>query len=156
MNETVTLNSDQQTQPIPVTLEQMEAGRLRITVEDAVFELEAEMLSERQGWARNLETDALHPFYVWVEDEKIDLWLAGKRYHFTREVPQGPRRGQSTSARGPASGDIKAPMPGTILKLLVQSGDKVTAQQPLIIMESMKMEMKLSDPIEGYVDKLYC
>lgn len=40
-----------------------------------------------------------------------------------------------------ASGDaMTAPMPGTILKVLVNIGDEVKENQPLMILEAMKME----------------
>lgn len=40
-----------------------------------------------------------------------------------------------------ASGDaMTAPMPGTILRLLVNIGDEVKENQPLMILEAMKME----------------
>ncbi|KAB2945072.1 MAG: acetyl-CoA carboxylase biotin carboxyl carrier protein subunit, partial [Phycisphaerae bacterium] len=47
--------------------------------------------------------------------------------------------------------EVKAPMPGTILKILVKPGDVVTAHQPLVVMESMKMEMTLSASGAGRV-----
>ena len=40
-----------------------------------------------------------------------------------------------------ASGDaMTAPMPGTILRMLVNIGDEVKENQPLMILEAMKME----------------
>jgi len=40
-----------------------------------------------------------------------------------------------------ATGDaMTAPMPGTILKVLVNIGDEVKENQPLMILEAMKME----------------
>ena len=40
-----------------------------------------------------------------------------------------------------ASGDaMTSPMPGTILRLLVNIGDEVKENQPLMILEAMKME----------------
>ena len=51
---------------------------------------------------------------------------------------------QSAPAAAPvsaASGDaMTAPMPGTILRLLVNIGDEVKENQPLMILEAMKME----------------
>ncbi|MEQ7044600.1 acetyl-CoA carboxylase biotin carboxyl carrier protein subunit [Enterococcus gallinarum] len=38
---------------------------------------------------------------------------------------------------------ITAPMPGTILKVLVNIGDSVTENQPLMILEAMKMENEI-------------
>jgi biotin carboxyl carrier protein len=51
---------------------------------------------------------------------------------------------QATPAAAPvsaASGDaMTSPMPGTILRLLVNIGDEVKENQPLMILEAMKME----------------
>lgn len=38
---------------------------------------------------------------------------------------------------------IPSPMPGTILKVLVAVGDQVTENQPLLILEAMKMENEI-------------
>lgn len=44
----------------------------------------------------------------------------------------------------PASADAMAsPMPGTILKILVNPGDSVSENQPLMILEAMKMENEI-------------
>ncbi len=46
---------------------------------------------------------------------------------------------------------LEAPMPGTIVKVLVEPGDTVTANQPLIVMEAMKMEHTIVAPYDGIV-----
>ncbi|MDB6352913.1 acetyl-CoA carboxylase biotin carboxyl carrier protein subunit [Trichococcus sp. K1Tr] len=47
----------------------------------------------------------------------------------------------TAAAVSAASGDaMTAPMPGTILRLLVNIGDEVKENQPLMILEAMKME----------------
>ena len=47
--------------------------------------------------------------------------------------------------------EIEAPTPGNILKLLVQQGDAVTKDQPLVVMEAMKMESEVKSPCDGKV-----
>jgi 3-methylcrotonyl-CoA carboxylase alpha subunit len=47
--------------------------------------------------------------------------------------------------------NLEAPMPGTIIKVLVQLGDHVMANQPLIVMEAMKMEHTIVAPYAGVV-----
>lgn len=58
-------------------------------------------------------------------------------------APAAPAE-QAAPAAAPvsaASGDaMTAPMPGTILRLLVNIGDEVKENQPLMILEAMKME----------------
>src|SRR6266436_628144 len=44
------------------------------------------------------------------------------------------------AARGLASPELIAPMPGKILKVLVSEGQQVAAGDPLIVVEAMKME----------------
>ena len=46
---------------------------------------------------------------------------------------------------------INAPMPGTILKVNVNNGDKVKAGQVLVVLEAMKMENEIMAPKDGTV-----
>lgn len=47
--------------------------------------------------------------------------------------------------------DIKAPMPGLVLKISVENGQTVTAGQPILILEAMKMENVIKATSEGKV-----
>jgi len=49
-----------------------------------------------------------------------------------------------------------APMPGTIVAIKVRAGDRVEAGQALLIMEGMKMELTLSAPVAGVVERVLC
>ena len=56
-------------------------------------------------------------------------------------------------AGGARAGDgiIKAPMPGRVVKLLVEPGQPVTVGAPVVIVEAMKMENELTSPVDGEV-----
>ena len=56
------------------------------------------------------------------------------------------------------SGDhsMSAPMPGTVLKILVAAGDVVQKGAPLLILEAMKMEHQITAPREGTVAAINC
>ncbi|MEX0609267.1 MAG: acetyl-CoA carboxylase biotin carboxyl carrier protein subunit [Balneolaceae bacterium] len=54
-----------------------------------------------------------------------------------------------------AEGLLKAPMPGKILEILVSEGDAVEKNQPLVILEAMKMENELKAPISGTVASVF-
>jgi 3-methylcrotonyl-CoA carboxylase alpha subunit len=51
---------------------------------------------------------------------------------------------------------VPAPMPGRVLKVLVQTGDKVQAGQALMVLEAMKMEHTLCAPRDGRVMTCLC
>ena len=53
-------------------------------------------------------------------------------------------------------GGLTAPMPGTILTLPASVGTVVEADAPVVIMESMKMEMTLTAPVRARVDAVHC
>lgn len=60
----------------------------------------------------------------------------------------------ANSGRRSNSGVLKSPMPGRILRVLVEVGDSVTPRAPVLIIEAMKMENQLFAPIEGRIDAL--
>lgn len=72
-------------------------------------------------------------------------------------TPVAPAPQPATPAPAPvapqnAAGDtLPAPMPGSILKLLVKVGDEVKENQPLIILEAMKMENEVVSNHAGKV-----
>jgi acetyl-CoA/propionyl-CoA carboxylase biotin carboxyl carrier protein len=53
-----------------------------------------------------------------------------------------------------ADGELRAPMPGSVLLVPVSSGDAVEAGQTVVVLESMKMELSLAAPIDGTVTEL--
>jgi propionyl-CoA carboxylase alpha chain len=57
-------------------------------------------------------------------------------------------------ARQVAAGSLVAPMPGTVIRVGVQIGDKVTQGQPLLWLEAMKMEHTIAAPVDGVVGAL--
>ncbi|MHB1679512.1 MAG: sodium-extruding oxaloacetate decarboxylase subunit alpha [bacterium] len=52
-------------------------------------------------------------------------------------------------------GDVYAPMPGRVTKLLVKKGDSVNAGDTVLIVEAMKMENEIHTPIDGIIKEIY-
>jgi acyl-CoA carboxylase subunit alpha len=53
-----------------------------------------------------------------------------------------------------APGSLLAPMPGTVVRVEVTQGSAVTQGQPLVVLEAMKMEHRITAPAAGTVAEL--
>lgn len=90
-----------------------------------------------------------------VQKIKGRLWFHLDGETHSVELQSGRRKssgGGGVSSGAP--GEIKAPMPGKILKVFVNAGDQVAVGQALIAMEAMKMEYTLEADQAGKVESL--
>ena len=60
-------------------------------------------------------------------------------------------RAAEGGARAHGERAVVAPMPGRVVRVLVNPGDEVAARQPVIVVEAMKMENELRSPRAGRV-----
>ena len=67
--------------------------------------------------------------------------------------PQAVSRASVPTTGG--DGVIRSPMPGKIVSVSVAVGDSVTKGQPILILESMKMENTIASPIDGTVSTIH-
>ena len=77
------------------------------------------------------------------------LWLDGTTYAVT-ELPPA-RKGAGAGAH---DGDVRSPMPGTVIAVGVVSGAAVVKGEVVVVVEAMKMEHALGAPFDGVVDQL--
>ena len=106
-----------------------------------------------------------------ILDDTVDVTLDGRNYRVKVEAPMrktsktpviNRHRQVHNAAEVPdrtsppgislQQGDVIAPLPGLVLKILVKEGDTVSKGQPVAIMEAMKMENEIESPMSGTVD----
>jgi biotin carboxyl carrier protein len=56
------------------------------------------------------------------------------------------------NALTPKISDMKAPMPGLVLQVLVNAGDTVNKGDKILVLEAMKMENAIKSPTDGIVN----
>jgi acetyl-CoA/propionyl-CoA carboxylase, biotin carboxylase, biotin carboxyl carrier protein len=95
-----------------------------------------------------VELDGIVRHYTFATEADA-VWIARDGHHL--EVR--PRR-QDRSAPPPPAGSLRAPMPGIVLDVRVANGDWVEEGDPLLVMESMKMELCIAAPCAGVVEAL--
>ena len=84
---------------------------------------------------------------VWASADGRTLWV---------RTPAGLAqltRPQADTAIGAAAAgaEVLAPMPGSVIDVRVDDGQQVTAGQPVVTVEAMKMEHVLTAPADGVV-----
>jgi acetyl/propionyl-CoA carboxylase alpha subunit len=96
--------------------------------------------------------------------ELVDLEIDGVRGRYAVAAtavngPDGqvdlhelPRFADPTEAAH--AGSLTSPMPGAVVRVLVEAGAEVQARQPLLVLEAMKMEHEIVAPLAGTVTEL--
>lgn len=78
--------------------------------------------------------------WVWIDSRVIQL-----------DAPStGRHRGRT------ASNELSAPMPATVVGVMVDAGASVARGDTLIMLEAMKMELPIRAPRDGIVQAIHC
>lgn len=109
---------------------------------------EIEQWGARQG-RLSLQTNGRRWTAFVAKDGKTQLVaLDGQTW---RLEPPRPRARQ----REAAGADLTAQMPGKVLDVLVQPGQEVEAGVTLVVVEAMKMELRITAPVTGVVAQVF-
>ncbi|GAB4367059.1 MAG: hypothetical protein Kow0042_07410 [Calditrichia bacterium] len=136
-----------------INLQPEQSGKYRAEIEGETFEFEYIPISENcLSLIMGENTFTIYHCaenskkYVYINGAYFELEEISARDRFTRSV--------GTHDRTETGDTVSAPMPGRILKILVQENQSVEIDQPLFIIESMKMENEVHSRINGLVKKI--
>ena len=71
------------------------------------------------------------------------------------EVGKPRRKGGRAHRASATEGTVTAPMQGTIVRVLVEEGQEVATDEPVCVLEAMKMESEIRAPKEGVVSEVF-
>lgn len=108
-------------------------SKYRISIEDKVYEMELELLSDNEN-------------KMVVETKNPELPVKKNAIQEKGAV--------SASVPSTNTGTVVSPMPGTVLSVLKTEGDKVKKGDVVLVLEAMKMENEISAPIGGTIFKI--
>jgi biotin carboxyl carrier protein len=89
------------------------------------------------------------PVNATVSTDGAKRWVTVNGQTWVLTKSSGGRK--SSGHGGHTTGELIAPMPGLVRAVQVAEGDSVTKGQTLVIVEAMKMEIKITAPRDGKV-----
>jgi biotin carboxyl carrier protein len=133
-----------------------------------------ELIRDGQRWRAIVDGQPVEADAVEVAPHTYSILLGGKSHELrVSPLPDGslkilsapteflaqvidPRewRGRHGAAEVEGRQQIVAPMPGKIVRILVQAGDTVELGQGLIVVEAMKMQNEIRSPKSGAIEKI--
>lgn len=101
--------------------------------------------------------DGKKPYYIKVDDKLEEVYLEPLQEVLASgpEAPlsTGTAKGGRPKPGGP--GDVTTPVPGRVVKILVTEGTRVAAGDPVLVIEAMKMENRVTAPTDGTVKAIH-
>jgi len=140
--------------PTKLNVEKLAGGQFRVTVEDRVYEVDANVISpnvlsilhDRQSYeVACVKTGKPGQWDINLSDESIKVTIADPMALYVEGGPGGGPKGGAT---------LEAAMPGKVQRILVKEGDEVEAEQGLLVLVAMKMENELGSPSAGTVKQI--
>jgi len=146
----VKLTYDFNGQSIPIDLTPGGSGNsYRITIGEKTIDVE--ILQSKDG-KLDLLMDG-ERITAYVSSDNTKRWVTVNGQTFVLAKSSGGRTG--AAGHHHAAGELTAPMPGQVRAVNVSEGDAVTKGQTLLLLEAMKMEIRVQAPRDGVVKKLY-
>ena len=129
---------------VPISV-QPEGEALKVTF-DGKMETFTVLRDHEGAWILE-EPTGRRRYWAHAGGDVCRVFADGKVFEFRMPDPQQDDQDDEIGS-GPR---LVADMPGKVVKILVTVGDQVTVGQPLVIMESMKMETELAASVAGTV-----
>jgi biotin carboxyl carrier protein len=126
-----------------------------IRIGDRVFEVDFVSVSGQPVFSLILDGKSYEAF-VYQGDENWEVLLRGQQYQVQVE-DEREKRLKTSAGGGSAEGgefQLKAPMPGLVISILVEEGQEVKKGQVLLVLESMKMQNELKAPRDGVIGRV--
>jgi biotin carboxyl carrier protein len=136
-------------QRVEITWEE-KTDRIIANVGGRAYDLEKRELGPGKYW---LGGDGLSiEAFVTVRDQQFEVSVGNKR--ISVEFVDSSRKLRRPGASGDGIAEVRAPMPGKIVRILSTKGTEVEANQGIVVMEAMKMQNEIRSPKRGRILQL--
>lgn len=123
-------------------------GRIRAKIGERDYDLE--IMRPEKGVYLILAGDQVYEARVWNE-QAGELRAQLRDRIFKANIIDRKHRRATADPNREGRQNLVAPMPGKVVRVLLQSGDEVSAGQGVIVIEAMKMQNEIKSPKDGRV-----
>ncbi|MFQ5858160.1 MAG: biotin/lipoyl-containing protein, partial [Anaerolineae bacterium] len=119
----------------------------RVSVGDAAVDIDLESIDGRSLFSLILN-GASYEVFVERHEDRYYVTIEGDRYEVQVEDERKKQLRELSGAKHEAAGELKisAPMPGLVVDVIVEEGQRVSAGDGVVILEAMKMENEIRTP----------
>ncbi len=89
-----------------------------------------------------------------LSGQMLEVIVGTSTYAVTLTDPKRLRSAASAGAHAGGTASVVAPMPGKVVRILVEAGDEIEAGAGIIVVEAMKMQNEMKSPKAGTVATL--
>ena len=104
------------------------------------------------GWILEKNGKIFHTNIQNQQGEKTSVNVNERTLTFDWKNPYAIQTGGANAAN---SGEVRAVMPGRVVKILVSKGQEIEANQPLLVLEAMKMENEIKSSKAGKITEIH-
>jgi biotin carboxyl carrier protein len=136
-----------------------EGARVVASVDGRSFDIEVHELGTA-GYLLSLDGKVYECFVASAGGARsvegaLNVHARGRIYSVNIHDPKRLRGAGAVGGHDAGRAEVMAPMPGKIVRVLVETGQKVEKGDGLIVVEAMKMQNELKSPREGTVTELH-
>lgn len=117
--------------------------KLRVTINGTSYDVDVEILEDDD-----------HPSYGYAATAQYSAPASTPAAAPVAPVVHTPMPAPAAKAKHGDSKNVTSPIPGTVIEVKVAVGDAVKENQPLVIIEAMKMNTNISSPVAGKIKEI--
>lgn len=134
-------------QPYSIDLQKQSDGTWQATLDDRTLTFYATSLADGGWLLRLLNAGDGQQTIAHVASQKDERYVHVNGRQYQLAVADGRVRRRSATS----GGDLTAQMPGQVMDVLVEADERVSSGQTLVVLEAMKMEIRVNAPSDGMV-----